>query len=157
MTTTRISILLAAGALAVIAPAADAKAGLAGLYSGDAVHPNPILPTAEPSAEPYTTDFSVTVIKQGGAFRVASVYAFVRTACAEDVAIQDIELFKTWGTKRKKGPKLRGGSFTIEKKGITISGSVGSGRVTGSMRATSSEGCTISGVTIDAPKRKTDW
>ena len=154
---TRLPILLAVATLATLAPAAGAHAGMTGLYSGDAVHPNPILPTADPAPEPYTTDFSVTVIKQGGKLRIASVYAFVRTACAEDVAIQDIQLFKTWGTARKPGPRVRGGSFTIEKKGITIEGSISSGRVTGSMRATASEGCTISGVTIDAPKRRTDW
>jgi hypothetical protein len=52
---------------------------------------------------------------------------------------------------------VSGGSFTIEKKGITIAGAISGGRITGSMSATSKDGCTISGVTIDAPKRKTDW
>jgi hypothetical protein len=150
-------ILAAAGVLAVVAPAAGAKPTLAGLYSGAAVHPNPILPGAEPSAEPYTTDFSVTVVKQGGRHRLASVHASARTACAEESMIQDIELFKTWGTARRKGPRLTGGSFTLEKKGMTIHGSIAAGRLTGSISATSSQGCTISGVTLDAPKRRTDW
>jgi hypothetical protein len=130
---------------------------MTGLYSGDAVHPNPILPAADPAPEPYTTNFSVSVAKQDGKLRIASVYASVRTAFAEESMIQDSELFKTWNTARKKGPRVCGGSSTIEKKGITIDASISGGRVTGSMRATSSGGLHHQRRHDRRAKRKTDW
>jgi hypothetical protein len=135
-------LLLVVAALAALPAPADAASGRSGVYIGQAVHPQF---SFAPEGEPYDTRFVVTVLRG----RVVGMFVEARMECP-NVSIMD----KRFWRLKFRGPKLNGsGGFTLKKKGITVSGSIGKNAAAGTISA-SDGACKVSGVKWEAKRKR---
>jgi hypothetical protein len=135
-------LLLVVAVLAALPAAADAAPARSGVYTGTAVHP-PF--SFAPDIEPYDTRFVVTVLRG----RVVGMFVEARMECP-NVTIMD----KRFWSLKFRGPKLSGsGGFTLRKKGIVVSGTIGKRVASGTISA-SDGACDVSGVKWDAKKKR---
>lgn len=147
--TAALLLALSTGVAAAAAPAQAAKPASAptGTWAGTATYVSPE-DFGAPGIE-YRSSIVITAERSGGAVRVTSVYATVRTYCLD--SIQDIRL--TESRRGAKGPKVsRNGDFAFSARGATIRGRL-SNRGSGTIMA-SVGGCDLKDGSWKADKRR---